>query len=418
MASVVVVGGGISGLVCARRLQQAGLETTILESSPRLGGRMVSDTVEGFVLDQGFQVYFDAYPSASLELDETALQLRAFEPGCQLFDGKRMRTVHKDNIIETVFGRWLALNDLAKVNQLSNDLKHMPPAELWSMEDMSIEAFLASRGFSETAMARFFEPFFGGVFLTKRLTDSCRPFCHYWRMLDAGRTVVPAKGIGAITDQIAAGLGKTKVVLGARVEGLERKDGRVTGVRATGGKLFKADHVVLACGPEATGALAGVSVPVGAKSSTTVHFSTPSNPIGDPIVVCNASGSGQVSTVACLSAVARERAPKGRHLVAATVLGSPREDDLTLAKNVRYELRSWFPSEQVSGWVPLRVDRIPNAQMSQPVGFLELRPPVTPEPGLVLAGEVTTFAGIDGACRSGQNAATAVLQAAKEPATA
>lgn len=418
MASVIVVGGGLSGLVCARRLQQAGLETTILESCSRLGGHIVSDHVDGFVLDYGFQVYFDAYPSASLELQETALNLKAFEPGCQLFDGKRLRTVHKDNMLETVFGRWLPMADLIKVNQLSSDLKHMLPADLWSMEDETIETFLTQRGFSQTALDRFFQPFFGAIFLTKNLTDSCRPFCHYWRMLDAGKTVVPAAGMGAITDQVAAGLGKAKVSLGTAVESLVRNDGRVVGVKTAAGKTLKADFVVLACGPAATKSLGEVVTPSGAKSCASVHFSAPSNPIADPVVVCNASGTGDVSHVACVSGVARERAPKGRHLVTATSLDLPRVDDLTFAKNVRYELRSWFPKADVASWVPLRVDRIVNSQMPQPVGFLESRPDVSPEPGLVLAGELTTFAGIDGACRAGQNAATAVLQAMKEPMTA
>lgn len=41
---IVIVGGGIAGLNAALTLQDAGLDSTIYEASPRLGGRMHSDT--------------------------------------------------------------------------------------------------------------------------------------------------------------------------------------------------------------------------------------------------------------------------------------------------------------------------------------------------------------------------------------
>jgi monoamine oxidase len=39
---VVILGAGTAGLTCAYRLQQSGVRTTILEASPRVGGRMYS----------------------------------------------------------------------------------------------------------------------------------------------------------------------------------------------------------------------------------------------------------------------------------------------------------------------------------------------------------------------------------------
>ena len=58
----------------------------ILEKSDRVGGRIQTDEVEGFLLDRGFQVLLTAYPEAQNYLDYEALDLRKFVPGALIRD--------------------------------------------------------------------------------------------------------------------------------------------------------------------------------------------------------------------------------------------------------------------------------------------------------------------------------------------
>lgn len=53
-----VVGGGLAGLVAATRLAEAGADVTLYERRPEVGGRVRTETVNGFTLDRGFQVFF------------------------------------------------------------------------------------------------------------------------------------------------------------------------------------------------------------------------------------------------------------------------------------------------------------------------------------------------------------------------
>lgn len=54
---VLVVGGGISGLVCAYALRKTGIDAEIIEASPRPGGVIESITREGFLLELGPQSF-------------------------------------------------------------------------------------------------------------------------------------------------------------------------------------------------------------------------------------------------------------------------------------------------------------------------------------------------------------------------
>lgn len=50
---VTVVGGGISGLACARAVQDAGRSVRVLDRGRRVGGRLSSRTIEGRAVDLG-----------------------------------------------------------------------------------------------------------------------------------------------------------------------------------------------------------------------------------------------------------------------------------------------------------------------------------------------------------------------------
>lgn len=415
---IVVVGAGLSGLVCARRLEQAGRDVLILDAGDGPGGRIRSDDVDGFRLDRGFQVFFEAYPNAKLELDLAALNLKDFEPGCMVFDGKKLREVHRENILQTVFGKWVSMTDLLRFNQLGDDLDHLTEDEVWALEDEPMVEFLRKRKISQEAIDKFVRPFFGGVFLDSSLDVSSRPFAFYWQMLDRAPATIPAEGMQAIPNQIAAGIKQESFRFGVRVESLVREGGRVSGVRLDSGEVIEAEMVVLAVDQSASSRLTGIGTEWSARPCTTVHFAATERPFFESILHVNGSGLGRVNHVACVTNASKSLAPNGQSLISASILGNPVMGDLDLAKEVRYELTQWFPDQKVEGWRPLRVDRIPHAQMPQPVGFTDRLTPMAPEAGLLVAGEHTTYAGIDGAILSGQRVAAMALNPDRELTTA
>ncbi|MEK7311716.1 MAG: oleate hydratase, partial [Chloroflexota bacterium] len=64
MKRAVIVGGGIAGLAAAYRLMQAvpDLAITLIESDSRLGGKIVTDRVDGFVIEGGPDTFLSHKP--------------------------------------------------------------------------------------------------------------------------------------------------------------------------------------------------------------------------------------------------------------------------------------------------------------------------------------------------------------------
>lgn len=67
-----VIGAGISGLVCARVLRQAGHEVTVLEKSRSLGGRCATRKFGDHVVDHGLQYFTLRDPEVRREVEGIA----------------------------------------------------------------------------------------------------------------------------------------------------------------------------------------------------------------------------------------------------------------------------------------------------------------------------------------------------------
>ncbi len=79
--SVAVVGGGIAGLAAALQLRDADVDVTVLEGSPRLGGKLAVSEVGGIAVDSGAEALLARRPEGTQLIGELGLSGQLQTPG-------------------------------------------------------------------------------------------------------------------------------------------------------------------------------------------------------------------------------------------------------------------------------------------------------------------------------------------------
>jgi phytoene dehydrogenase-like protein len=406
---VVIVGGGLAGLCCARELQAKGVSFQIIEASDGIGGRVRTDTMDGFLLDRGFQALLTAYPEAKRSLDYSRLELKFFVPGALSWYAGRMNKLvdpwrTPGGWKEALGSEFCTLMDKLRIMRLRNRVRRTSIEEIFQRLERSTKDALLAEGFSSEVIHHFFEPFLGGILLDGELKSSSRIFEFVFKMLSEGDIALPARGMGAIPAQLAERIPGEAVRLNTRVEALHENE-----LTLAGGETARGRAIVIAADGPSAAHLVGEVEPA-SRSVTCFYFAADEPPVAEPLLLLNGDGAGPVNNFAVVSRVAPSYAPAGMHLLSATVLGIHQLTDAQLGGFIVAQMKNWF-GKVASTWQLLRSYRITHAQPQQYPGALE--PPQRPvriRPGIYVCGDHRENASIHGAMASGRRAAEAVLE--------
>ncbi len=425
MNQVVIIGAGLAGLSCALSLEAAGVAVTLLEASDTPGGRVRTDMVNGFHLDRGFQVLLTAYPEARRLLDYSGLQLKKFQPGALVWHAgsfHRFADPFRNPLGGTrfLFDNIVPLADKLRVAKLRARVQQATWEELFSRTEQTTRDYLTAFPFSPAIIERFFEPFFGGVFLERELVTSSRFFEFLFRMFSGGDTAVPAQGMQQIPLQLAAKLRGGTLITGARVskvtpatpgfqvqiQGMEKVEAHAAVVAVSGNE-----------GNSLLQAVGGWNIPEvrGWNSTTAFYYAAERPPVNEPMILLNGDGrnSGPVNNVAVMSAVSPGYAPPGAHLVVAGVVGEAPSESGALTRldeAVRAHMRRWF-GPLVDSWRMLAAYPLARALPQQRHAEWEQSPVrLGGTGGVYICGDYRETASIQGALASGRRAAEAVIK--------
>ncbi|MEV0583481.1 protoporphyrinogen oxidase [Nonomuraea sp. NPDC050310] len=167
-AHVVIVGGGISGLAAAWYLREsAGVRVTVLESSPRIGGKLHAGEVAGVMVDAGAEAMLARRPEGKELAKLVGLGDELMDPGTTssaVYSRGELRSLPKGQVM----GVPSDLTELVRSGVLSPagvarvPLDQILPATL-VRTDVSVAAYIRARMGAEV-VERLVEPLLGGVY--------------------------------------------------------------------------------------------------------------------------------------------------------------------------------------------------------------------------------------------------------------
>lgn len=444
---VAVIGGGITGLVAARRLTRAGAQATVFEAASRPGGQVHTVRVDEFGVDLGAESLHKAATDAfdlvcELGLEDELVHAR---PGpTWVWSGKRLRRLPAGMGPAGPSRLWPVVTSrlLSARGTLRAALEPIVPASRPDA-DVSVGAFLTRR-FGRELTERLVSPLLGGLHAgdPHRLSlEAASPQLHALArerrsLLLAGRRrgrmragfVTFRTGLGGLVDALVSDPAvtvRTSSPVAAVVPA-----GSAYRLEGAAGCLAEAEAVVLAVPARVASHVLAPIAPEAAGTLGALHTAT----------VATAVLAYPRSAVACLPAYCATGLlvdpAAGRLLKAATFLstkwphlsdadrflvrvsaGRADEDrvagldDSELVERLHAELGEATGLDVAPLW--MRVRRWPATMPQLEVGHRDriarVRHDLHRRPGLVLAGAAYDGVGLASCIRAGRRAATDVL---------
>ena len=428
---IIVVGAGIAGLVAAHRLKNKGFDVLVLEAAAVVGGRMISDHVDGCCIDAGAQFLSSEYPVISGLIKELGLSddFVTIQPRAGIVRGGKIRKFRYDRPLFLLTSgalkprEWFRLG--AKNLQLRRQNQHKPLNDYSAWVEYDTETALSwstacfGKNITEYIMDAMTEAFYFQSLdeMSKALLLAVNTFA-----LRGARTMTLKGGIGRLPRALAQHL---DIMTDMPVSNININKNSVS--LSVRDETMTADKVVLALPAPAAAKIyrdpvreekALLKTPYSSTLNISLVLSedfSKDNP--DPVygVWVPRPERRHVAAFTFESMKSADRAPTGEIINVMLTGRAGRKyinaDDDSILTEVRSEMNSYLPGV-ADCVVSARVYRWISAEPMSPVGrcsnILQYRRSVTGQTRVVLAGDYLSMPFTEGAAESGIWAAEAV----------
>lgn len=382
---VVVIGAGLAGLSAALQIQKADREVIVLEAAERAGGRVQSDSIDGFTCDRGFQLINAKYPELVALNVLGELDFRFADRAINVaIDNKLHRLGDPRRYPFTAFDQ--ATGSILEKLALVKALIGKPEA------NQSIDEYLIRAGLGKT-LDRVLKPFLRGVYLTDLSSVLAPAGLEIIKTFIGGKPGLPRDGVGALSVALANRVSDLR--LGVAVNSI--KAGKVL---TTAGEIA-ANKIIVATDSTTAAQLLDLTSVTKLAACTTWYHSAPTTPVSHGQLIVDGQNRGEVINTLVISNFIPEYAPVGRNLISSTT-------DLGVTESeVRRHLATMYNCDN-RDWELVAKYEIPAAL---PIGAMAINQPIQTlvREGIYLAGDGQVSPSQNGALKSGRLAALAVL---------
>lgn len=399
---VAIIGAGLAGLSAARVLNDNDVDVTLYEATDDVGGRVRSNIVDGYILDEGFQVFNPAYPTARALLHYESLSLRSFEPGVSVISDAG------DMLLINPLKSPLLLPSMLKNLRYPKDLARFALYALSTFRESESEPDLTALDalrkarMTEPFIWNVLNPFLQGVFLDSSLSASKDFLDFVLRYFVLGKPALPARGMQEIPRNLASTLKTTQILLKTPVESIT--DSAITTHRG----IEKFDKIIVATDSDFVAQHFGLDTPPFHHVTTWYHTTDIAR--SD---LANGKGllrvdsdrlRGPVINSVVLSHVSSAYAPSGQHLISSSTLSMDCSHDMEIS--IRKHLSALYRTN-TDQWDLVGFVSVPKALnfSTHKHGFES-----KVSDNVFLAGDWRMTTSIEGAMASGVSAAQSLLK--------
>jgi hypothetical protein len=382
-SDVLVVGAGLAGLSAAIKLQEAGRNVWVIESSDRPGGRVTSDIIDGFICDRGFQLINSKYPALQALNVIQEIDFIKAPRVIEVALGNQRRALGDPQVAP-----WTALDKATgTIPEKLSLLRYLAASP---KDNQSVEDVLSSSG---SVYVRALRPFLQGVFLTDPKNVDARYGQSIVKSFVTGSPGIPRKGVAELSKALAARV--DSISYGVQADSIE---GKV--VRTSAGD-FKATTIIVATDATTATQLLGLNEVARMAGCITWYHAVATNPSGSGRLVVDGQNRGPIINSIVISDISSDYAPVGQHLVSTTTDLGATESDVR-----RHLAIMWGISTH--DWQLIAKYEIPAALPIQSIGRA-LTQPVKVSEGLYVVGDHRAVPSQQGALFSGNLAAELIL---------
>jgi len=446
---VAVIGGGVSGLICARRLSQKGIHVTLFEAEPILGGEIRTTIFAGHHIDMGAEAVHLSAPGMKELIAELGLsdELMSSNPGMSwIWTRRGLRRLPAGvgpsgpRHLRPVLGSGvMSMRGLVRAA-----LEPLIPRRI-PQEDMGVGEYVSQR-FGRQVVERFVDPVLGSLHAGNVYKLSLRAIApELSTIADSGASVMMSRrgqksgpplsfatwvgGLSTLANRLLTGT-DVEVRTSTPVDAVRSLPNGRFQIQESSGKTMEVDGVVLAVPARIAAQIirpvsqkaANILEQIRYASVATALVAYPLDAVGG---VKALSGTGLLvpSTRGRLLKAATFLTTKWSHLADPNYflmrLSSGRADEGEIEKLEDSALVAGLHSDLVAATgissepVQYFVQRWPHAIPQLEIGHLNLVAQVRQElelqPGVMIAGSSYDGLGIATCLRSGERAASACL---------
>jgi protoporphyrinogen/coproporphyrinogen III oxidase len=263
---VIIAGGGLSGLTAAFYLKRAGIPFRLFDPQPRLGGVMLTEQIAGFTVEAGPDSWLTSKPWAMELLRDAGLDSEVI--GCK--EENRKTWIWRDGrLVRYPEGFQLmvptSLTAILRSPLLSISAKIKMAAEWFRRPvtrppgDRSVAEFVGDH-FGQEAIDYLAEPLLSGIYGGEPALLSAESVLPKFVELERkygsvarGVRKEPSKATGPAFQALRGGFQQLIDKLAVPYERAPIETIEANRIRA-GGQWIEADHIILACGAQASAA--------------------------------------------------------------------------------------------------------------------------------------------------------------------